>query len=175
MLKGCIRALQPEGISICLKDDTHPLPPPHGPQTAFLSPSPRPGGLDRTWGPPTTSGTHSRGCTTSTVGFSPLQGAPLAARRGERRQPTWIDPDRNLPAPGFKARSWGVPHALSLSSTHSPRLRMQTRCKSKLGRRLDGAATPPRWARRRRVTAAHRSRLLLSRSRRGNAYGGSTC
>ena len=28
MLKGCIRALQPEGISICLKDDTHPLPPP---------------------------------------------------------------------------------------------------------------------------------------------------
>ena len=54
------------------------------------------------------------------MGFSPVPGAPFAARRGERRQPTWADPNRRLLAPGIKARSWGVPHALSLSSTLFP-------------------------------------------------------
>ena len=89
----------------------------------------------------------------------------MAARRGERRQPTWADPDRRLPAPGIKARSWGVPHALSLvstSSTHSPRLRMPTHCESRRGRRLERVARQLRRAERRRVTAAHRSRLVLA-------------
>ena len=105
----------------------------------------------RVYGDRTGPGDRPRqvGCTAGggakrTVGFSPLPGAPIAARRGERRQPTWADSDRRLLAPGIKERSWGVPHALLLYSSLSPRLRMQRRGESKRGRRLERAERPPR-------------------------------